>query len=175
MDGLYKGIIMKASETKLNEIKLVGVTARTSNKLEANPDTAKIGQTLGNYFANNLSQKITNRAKPGVTYCVYTKYDSDEHGAYTYFVGEEVDSFTDVDPTFEQLTIPSSAYTKFECGPGEMPMVCIDAWKKIWQMQEADLGGKRSYLADFEVYDERAQDYSSAVLDIYIGIKKHYN
>lgn len=33
------------------------------------------------------------------------------------------------------------------------------------------LGGERSYIADFEVYDERASDHLNVVLDIYIGIK----
>lgn len=32
------------------------------------------------------------------------------------------------------------------------------------------LGGQRAYKADFEVYDQRAADPNSAVLDIYIGL-----
>jgi predicted transcriptional regulator YdeE len=96
---------MKKSNESLSEIKLVGITARTSNSLEANPETAKISLTIGNYFENNLSQKIAN-----------------------------------------------------------------NAWKEIWRMQEADLGGKRTYVADFEIYDERAKDYSNITLDIYIGV-----
>jgi nucleotidyltransferase substrate binding protein (TIGR01987 family) len=45
-------------------------------------------------------------------------------------------------------------------------------WQNIWKMNTADLGGKRAYIADFEVYDERSQNPEQAVLDIYIGIKK---
>ena len=161
---------MKKSNESLSEIKLVGITARTSNRLEANPETAKIGQTIGNYFENNLSQKIASRIKPGTTYCAYTEYETDENGQYTYFVGEEVNSLDEIPDGFETLIIPASNYTKFECGPGGMPTVCIDAWKEIWEMQEADLGGKRTYVADFEIYDERAKDYGNAILDIYIGV-----
>lgn len=163
---------MKKSNQFLNEIKLVGITARTSNSLEANPETAKIGQTIGNYFENNLSQEIANRIKPGTTYCAYTEYEADENGQYTYFVGEEVDSFEKIPDGFEVLIIPRSNYTKFECGPGQMPTVCIDAWKEIWKMQEADFGGRRSYITDFEIYDERAKDHGNAILDIYIGVKQ---
>lgn len=161
---------MKKSNESLSEIKLVGITARTSNRLEANPETAKIGQTIGNYFENNLSQKIASRIKPGTTYCAYTEYETDENGQYTYFVGEEVNSLDEIPDGFETLIIPASNYTKFECGPGGMPTVCIDAWKEIWKMQEADLGGKRTYVADFEIYDERAKDYGNAILDIYTGV-----
>ena len=38
-------------------------------------------------------------------------------------------------------------------------------------MEEKDLGGKRSYIADFEVYDQRAADSSHAIVDIYIGVE----
>ncbi len=51
-----------------------------------------------------------------------------------------------------------------------MPQVVREAWFKIWQMHENDFGGKRRYLADFEVYDERASDHQNVVLDIFIGI-----
>lgn len=163
---------MNKREAKLDTVKLVGIVVRTSNNLEANPETAKIGKTIEHYFKNNLNQKISARAKPGTTYCVYTEYESDEHGEYTYFVGEETDCHSDVDPIFTTLTIPASSYIKFECGPGEMPMICIDSWKKIWQMQDAELGGKRTYIADFEIYDERAKDYLNTILDIYIGVRQ---
>ena len=162
---------MEKTNIQLPEIRLVGVTMRTSNSLEANLETAKIGQIIGNYFENNLSQKIANRVKPGTTYCAYTEYESDEDGEYTYFVGEEVDSFEKIPAGFVALTIPSSNYAKLECGPGQMPEVCIDAWEEIWKMQDADFGGKRTYITDFEIYDERAEDYENTILDIYIGIQ----
>ena len=38
-------------------------------------------------------------------------------------------------------------------------------------MNENDFGGKRKYIADFEIYDERAVDSHNTVIDIYIGIE----
>lgn len=52
-----------------------------------------------------------------------------------------------------------------------MPEAVRDPWFKIWQMSEAELGGTRNYLFDYEVYDERAKDHSAIVLDVLIGIK----
>ena len=83
-----------------------------------------------------------------------------------------MDSFSSLDPAFRQLTIRSGIYSKFTVGPGKIPMLCIDAWENIWKMPEDDLGGKRSYIADFEIYDERSKNYSNTTLDIYIGIKQ---
>jgi predicted transcriptional regulator YdeE len=39
-------------------------------------------------------------------------------------------------------------------------------------MNASDLGGKRAYIADFEVYDERSNDHNNVTLDIYIEIIK---
>jgi predicted transcriptional regulator YdeE len=162
---------MNKTATSLNEIKLVGITAITSNHQEMSLEAAKIGKTLDKYFKNHLHEKINHRVKPGTTYCVYTNYETDESGMYTYFVGEEVEFFNNVDPIFEKLTIPMQKYIKFNVGPGKMPTICIDAWKNIWKMTPEDLGAKRAYIADFEVYDEKAKDPINTILDIYIGVK----
>jgi predicted transcriptional regulator YdeE len=54
-----------------------------------------------------------------------------------------------------------------------MPEVVIDAWQKIWKMTSDDFDGDRAYIADFEVYDQRASNPDNASLDIYIGLKNH--
>ena len=162
---------MKKQQTQLGEIKLVGLTARTNNKNEINPEESKIAALASLYSGKQLANGIKHRVNPGVTYSVYTEYESDEHGEYTYFIGEQVDSFEDQDlENFKNLTIPSSSYTKFTTEPGKMPDVVIGAWQEIWAMQAEDFGGKRKYIADFEVYDERAANPSNTSLDIYIGI-----
>ncbi len=160
---------MKKSFTTLPEIKLVGIKARTSNAKELDPEAAIIGATLNAYFGSKVADAISNRRRPGVTYCIYTEYDSDEHGEYTYFVGEEVTSFEDGDSSLATLSIPAQEYTVYTVGPGQMPGICIEAWQKIWTLTDDELGGERTYLADFEVYDERSIDPQRTILDIYIG------
>ena len=44
-------------------------------------------------------------------------------------------------------------------------------WQNILSMQSEELAGKRSYIVDFEIYDERAIDPENTVLDILIGVK----
>lgn len=155
--------------TELPEIKLVGITARTSNAAEFNPDTTKIGATMQKFFGG-LQNNILNRKNPGKVFAVYTNYESDANGEYTYFLGEEVTSFDNMDKEFEALTIPAQTYAKFTSDPGQMPSVVIDMWQKIWNMDSESLGGERAYIADFEIYDERSIDPNNAVLDIYIGV-----
>jgi predicted transcriptional regulator YdeE len=38
---------------------------------------------------------------------------------------------------------------------------------RIWTMREL----KRSFVADFEVHDQRAADPGNTVVDIYVGVK----
>ena len=156
----------------MDEIKLVGLTARTNNKNEMNPQTSKIGELAGRYWGQNLAAKISNRKNPGVTLSVYTDFESDEHGDYTYFVGEEVNSFENIPEGFRSVTIPSANYQKFTTAPGKMPDVVINGWQEIWKMTSDDFEGKRTYQADFEIYDHRAIDPSNSVVDIFVGIEE---
>lgn len=153
------------------EIKLIGLKARTNNKNEMDPQTAKIGKLVNSFFSQNIANQILNRKNPGVTLSVYTEYASNEYGDYTYFIGEEVDSFDNIPAGLHTLTIPLAKYQKFTTSSGKMPEVVISAWQQIWGMSSHDFGGERAYIADFEVYDQRAQDPLNTSLDIFIGIK----
>lgn len=163
---------MNKTITALPEVKLVGITARTSNIQEMNPETSKIGATMQKFFVSGMQAQIFGRKNPGTIFAVYTNYESNEHGQYTYFLGEEVNDFESIPQGFEKLTILPQTYVKFTSAPGKMPAVCIDMWQNIWKMNTVDLGGIRAYSADFEVYDQRSQNPEQAVLDIYIGIRK---
>lgn len=162
---------MKKQRILLPEIKLIGISIRTNNETEINPLTGKIFGCVQRYFHQGLCEKIPYRKKPGTTLCVYTDYESDHTGDYTYFIGEEVDSFDNCPADFETHVIPQQEYIKFTNGPAAMPEVVREPWFKIWQMSPDDLGGKRRYIADFEVYDERASDHDNIILDIFIGIE----
>ncbi|QEK38734.1 GyrI-like domain-containing protein [Candidatus Cytomitobacter primus] len=166
---------MNKKQTTLLGMKLIGISVKTSNANEMDPTKGKILNTINQYLNNDISSKIPNRKNPGVMYCVYANYEKDEHDEYTYFVGEEVYEGAELvnadSDALVVLNIPVQSYMKFTEGPGEMPGVCISAWRKIWGMNSSDLGGERAYIADFEVYDERAKDPSNSVFDIYVGIK----
>lgn len=153
------------------EILFIGVSVRTNNKNEMDPSVRKIAGLVDQYWQQDLSEKIPNRKNPGRTICVYTDYQSDEHGDYTYVMGEEVTSLENVPPNFTALQIPAAKFKRFTTLPGKMPFVVIEAWQKIWTMSPDQLGGQRAYQNDFEIYDQRTADPDNAVMDIYIGIK----
>lgn len=154
------------------EIRLVGISVRTSYQQELDKMQGLIFPCVRQYFHGALFQKISHRAKPGTTFCVYTDYEGDHKGAYTYFIGEEVTSYDNLIPEgFHRLTIPPQTYAKFTTKPAPMPDVIVNAWEEIWKMSPKELGGKRHYQTDFEIYDERASDHQKIILDVYVGIK----
>lgn len=153
------------------EIKLIGLSVRTNNKNEMNPQTARIGALFSQYLSRNITAQIPGRSRPGVTFSVYTDYAADENGDYTYFVGEAVNSLYNIPTELQQLLIPAARYQKFTTPSGSIPEVVITAWQQIWNMTAQDFEGDRAYIADFEVYDQRAANPANAVADIYIGLK----
>ncbi|MDR0296466.1 MAG: GyrI-like domain-containing protein [Rickettsia sp.] len=163
-----QGWYMEKVQLQLNAIKLVGIKVRTSNIAEFNPKTAKIAACFQRFFQEQLAEKILNRVNPDVIYSVYTEYESDYTGEYSYFLGQE--TATTIPEGLDSLIIPEK-YIKFTTKPGSIPDIVIKSWQEIWQMSVEYLGGIRNYTADFEVYDQRSRDTKNATVDIYIGIK----
>lgn len=160
-------------ETKLvhiTEKKLVGFSMLTNNATELNPETNKIGPFIQQYAANHLAETIPFRINPGTTYAAYYNYSSDEHGDYRYFLGEEVSEIAHEYPeSMNAVIIPAGKFLCITTDRGPVAKVVVEAWMAIWKMTPEELGGKRHYLVDFEVYD-RATDPNNAQVDIYIGL-----
>lgn len=163
---------MQRTVVTLPEIKLVGLKIRTNNQNEIDPAKSKIGGVIANYFGNKISNRIVNLTSQEQTLSVYTNFASDYRGDYDYFYGGAVASFDNIASDLATLIIPKQNYVKFTTPKGALPKIVIDGWMNIWQMSEEELGGERAYIADFEIFDQRASDYQNAVVDIYIGINQ---
>ncbi len=149
---------MQYEITELKEARIAGYTARTDN---SSPDMgAVIGGTWQRFFSENgyaaLPGKVT-----GKTMGIYTDYESDEHGGYTFMAGCAVSG--DVPEGFEVRTLPAGKYAKFIVR-GNMTAAVGEFWQKLWQMQL-----DRTYIFDFEEYQNA--DAENCEIHIYIGIK----
>ena len=162
---------MKQEDTQIQQkIHLIGLSAFTEYEAEMSEVTSMIRPTIQRYWQEKIGEQIPHRKNPGVTFSVYSEYQTDEYGAYRYFYGEEVTSFDTIPEDLHTLTIPVGRYKKFITNPGIMPGVVIQAWQHIWQLNDNELGGKRNYIADFEIYDQRAQDPNNTIVDVYVGV-----
>lgn len=160
---------MKRKRITLPKMSFVGLPVRTSYKLEQNTETAKIQPLVKYYSHSSLPMRTPNRVQPGVFYSIYTDYVLGQDVSYTYFIGEQVESVKNIPDPLKCLTIPGQLYNCFTFGPGPMPDILLQAWKKIDGMTPQELGGKRAFNVDFEVYDKRSLDPKKTIIDIYIS------
>src|ERR1700691_5894631 len=139
---------------QIQEFQVAGVAARTSNAIEMTGEGA----------IPKLWGKVAPRADSAII-ALYTEYESDEHGAYTFVLGSKSgpDGLT-------VKTVPAGRYAVFTSERGPVQKVVIETWQRIWS-ELPSAKNLRSYIADFEIYDERAADPGNAVVDIYVGVK----
>jgi len=170
---------MEKTKIELNQLDLIGISTVTTTNCEMNPGTSKVAPLFTRYMSEQLATRIKQKTNPGVTYLVYASLKSDGKGEnnwfageYKCFIGEQVQSLDNQDVSvLEPLTIAKSAYQKFTTAPGKIPDISINAWQKIWAMQEHEFDGKPTHIADFEIYDQRKLSSNNATIDIYIGIE----
>ena len=143
---------------ELKEAQVAGFTARTNN---ASPYMGTvIGGLWQRFFSEGGYAAIPNKVT-GKTMGIYTDYENDEHGDYTFMTACEVSG--DVCEGFDVRTLPSGKYAKFVV-IGNMMTAVGEFWQKLWQMPL-----ERTYLFDFEEY--RNTDPENCEIHIYIGIK----
>jgi predicted transcriptional regulator YdeE len=147
---------------------VVGIAVRTSNAKEMTPDGV-IGKQWGRFMAEALRGKIPNKADEGIV-AVYTDYASDHEGEYTFVLGARVTSDASVPAGMVAKKIPAGRYAVFTTEKGPPAKMVPEAWMRINSLPKSAVGGDRVYGAGFEVYDERASDSGSAVVDIYVGV-----
>jgi predicted transcriptional regulator YdeE len=140
----------------VDEFQVVGVASRTSNAREMTPD--------------GVIPKLWEQMARQATIALYTEYETDEHGEYTFVLGGKSGSATGIPEGLTLKTVPSGRYAVFTSARGPVQKVVIETWLRIWS-ELPSAGNLRSYLADFEVYNERASDPASAVVEIYVGVK----
>ena len=145
---------------KLEERKIKGLSIRTSNAKEMNPQTAKIG-ALHLQFDAKVSVNYKNGAR---VYGVYYNYESDHTGEFSVLAGADKIENTQAE-NLETITLPAGTYMVFEA-TGEMPQVVIETWVKIWEyFSSANKEYQRNYIIDFEFYKSQHE------VEIYIGVK----
>jgi predicted transcriptional regulator YdeE len=117
----------------------------------------------------DVAAKIPNRADQDLL-AVYTDYQSDQTGEYTYLIGARVTSAADVPAGLTLKEIPAGSYAVLQTDKGPLPTVMPVIWKHIWSMSAKDLGGERAFQADYEIFP-RGFDPQNAQITVYVGLK----
>jgi len=148
---------------------VVGIAVRTSNAEQATP-AQPIGKQWERLFKEGVLAAIPNKADGNIV-ALYTEYASDKDGQYTYLLGARVTKVESVPAGMVAKNVPAGRYAVFTSERGPVQKVVVEMWRKVWETPKSALGGDRAYKADFEVYDQRAQNPADAVVDLYVGIR----
>ena len=141
---------------------VIGVSRRTSNA--DGRSTKDIPATWTDFLQQNAAAKIKNRAVPPTMYAVYSDYESDWRGEYSYMIGCGVPRAGAVPEGMVRRKIPAQTYAVFNA-KGRMPDEVLAVWSLVWLS-----GLPRTYTFDFEVYDKRFTNPKQKEVDICIAV-----
>jgi predicted transcriptional regulator YdeE len=147
---------------------VAGFLVRTNNADEARGQS-KIGDLWQRFYKENLGAQIPNRADSALT-VVYSEYSSDENGDYNYLLGARVSSVDHLPAGMAWKQVQPGTYAVIPTDVGQMPGVLQETWRGIWHMSPTEMGGKRAFVTDYEIYDQRSADPAHAQVEIHIGI-----
>lgn len=149
---------MQPQLQRLDAFNVAGVTARTTNRDENNPQAARISTLWNRFFDERIYEKTPHRIADMHLYGVYTAYETDADGAFDITTGVAVADGP------EAVRIEGGDYLVF-AGQGAMPQMVLAAWQAIWQYFDAHPEIKRRYRSDFEAYSGPEQ------VAIHIGVE----
>lgn len=145
---------------QLDEKQITGISIRTTNAREMNPETSKIGA-----LHRQFDEKVPVDYKSGArVYGVYYNYESDYSGEFSVLAGTDQIDKTLID-NLESISVASGTYMVFEA-KGEVPQIVIETWSKIWNyFSKEDAQYQRAYTTDYEFYKNQNE------IEIYIAVK----
>lgn len=138
----------------IDRFTITGLTIRTKNSDEFNPNTAKLPSLWQQFYDNNPTQNKT-------IFGVYSDYESDVNGFYNVTVGTSHDKQS---TGLKAVKIKSGNYLVFQ-NKGPMPQVVIETWEQVWDYFTKEGAHQRCFMTDFEAYSNGDE------VAIYIGVK----
>ena len=149
---------MTNPEISLGEIPLIGIEIRTNNASKMD-----ISDLWQRFYANGIQDRIANCTDSRL-FGVYSHYESDHNGDYSYMIGCPVSELNNIPQGMVGRKIPAQSYHVARA-KGALPDALTDTWHGIWQ---SDI--KRAFSYDFEIYDDRANDANNAEVDVFVAL-----
>jgi predicted transcriptional regulator YdeE len=153
---------------RLEHFSVIGIEGRTSNAREATAQ-GLIGKMWQRFRSENLAARIPHRADSNLV-AVYSEYEGDENGEYTFTLGAKVSGISEVPQGLSVRQVPTARYAVFTTERGPVNKVVADTWKRIWAERRSGAYA-RSYQADFEQYGADAKDPANSRVTIYVGVR----
>jgi predicted transcriptional regulator YdeE len=148
---------------------VIGISVRTSNA-EQMTAAAPIGKQWERLFKEGVLAAIPNKADAKIV-AVYSDYASDKDGEYDYLLGARVTKVESVPAGMTVKNVAAGRYAVFTSERGPVQKVVVEMWRRVWATPKSAMGGDRAYKADYEVYDQRAQNPADSIVDLYVSVQ----
>lgn len=135
---------------EIQERRIEGLSVRTCNADEADPNRARIGDLWAKFEV----QVAPHIAQGAVTYGVYHHYASDANGAYDLLVGSDAVQQNKASDAhaWQAINIQAGPYVVFQSS-GAMPQAVIETWGRVWSyFSNPHCPHQRAYTSDFECH-----------------------
>ena len=149
----------------MKALKIIGIATQTSNN--DGQAIEDLGKLWAQFFGDNIIVKIPNAISSNI-YSVYTDYESDFRGKYTTIIGLEVSTLDEIPEGLIGREFQPQIFKKY-IAKGELHEAVGKTWAEIWNDDEIL---NRTYIYDYELYTEKAQNPADAEIEIYIGVKE---
>ena len=160
---------MNLVKLHVDSFSVIGIQTRTTNAEEAK--NSSIGKLWARIAGEDLFDRIPHRVD-GHIVAVYSDYESDKDGAYTYTLGAKVTSSHDIPAGMGAVKVISGDYAMFTAQGGAPPQMTVDLWKRIWSLEKPG-PLHRAYKTDFEVHYKGLNAHPPDThIDVYIGVQK---
>lgn len=157
--------ILVSDPKKLQGFNLLCRSVKTTNEAEMNGEGV-IPAKWNLFFREGALEHFPSRKNETIL-AVYTDYESDETGSYTFGIGTEIAPLDLVPAGMTSYSVADGSYVVFTTRKGPVFEIVVEAWAYIWEWSKTH---KRAFLTDFEVYDERCMDPANSQVDIYISV-----
>ena len=149
----------------MKALKIIGIATQTSNN--DGQAIEDLGKLWAQFFGDNIITKIPNAISSNI-YSVYTDYETDFRGKYTTIIGLEVSTLDEIPEGLIGREFQPQIFKKY-IAKGELHEAVGKTWAEIWNDDEIL---NRTYIYDYELYTEKAQNPADAEIEIYIGVKE---
>lgn len=146
---------------EISEKAIYGLSTRTTNANEINPETATIGK-MWKRFDNVVSVDYKRGER---VYGVYYNYESGVNGEFDVLAGCEKEN-----DALDKAIIQKGKYVVFEGKATAADDIAriqavVDTWGRVWEyFSNRSAQYKRAYTTDFEYYKNQSE------IDIYISV-----
>jgi predicted transcriptional regulator YdeE len=156
-------MLMHPVAVNAGDLLVAGVKLRTTHRIEAVAQTAKIPALWRRFFVDKVGDQIPDRLPDAAVLAIYSDYDRDDSGPYSFLIGHRVRTLEQMPTGMSGIWLLPARYLQFETGsrPYDYP---AGAWEEIRQFFALTHEYERTFEADYEIHRPE-------VVTIYVSIK----